>query len=117
MAKCMDCELNSNLWLCLICGNLGCGRKYYDGTGGNNHAVDHATNHHHSLAVKLGTITADGNASVYCYTCNDDVKDNYLSEHMNNFGIAINNLEKTEKTQVELNMEANKNVFLSKEFE
>jgi len=44
MAKCMDCELNSNLWLCLICGNLGCGRKYYDGSGGNNHAVDHATN-------------------------------------------------------------------------
>jgi uncharacterized UBP type Zn finger protein len=26
-AHCLDCELSSNLWLCLTCGNLGCGRS------------------------------------------------------------------------------------------
>ena len=34
LAKCYACDLSTNLWLCLICGNLGCGRKQYDGTGG-----------------------------------------------------------------------------------
>lgn len=33
--------MSANLWLCLICGNCGCGRKYFDGTGGNNHGIDH----------------------------------------------------------------------------
>lgn len=33
MAHCGNCELSSNLWLCLTCGYLGCGRKYFDGTG------------------------------------------------------------------------------------
>jgi ubiquitin carboxyl-terminal hydrolase 5/13 len=42
MAHCGDCDLKQNLWLCMVCGHLGCGRKNYDGTGGNNHAVDHA---------------------------------------------------------------------------
>lgn len=27
--------------MCLECGNLGCGRKYFDGTGGNNHGIEH----------------------------------------------------------------------------
>ena len=33
-AHCGKCELNNNLWLCMICGHLGCGRKNWDGTGG-----------------------------------------------------------------------------------
>jgi len=41
---------------------LGCGRKNYDGTGGNNHAREHSTESGHTLVVKLGTITPDGNA-------------------------------------------------------
>ena len=41
LSKCSDCELSTNLWLCLTCGNVGCGRKYHDGTGGNNHGIDH----------------------------------------------------------------------------
>jgi Zn-finger in ubiquitin-hydrolases and other protein len=31
LAHCKDCELNSNLWLCMTCGNLGCGRAQYGG--------------------------------------------------------------------------------------
>jgi len=60
---CSQCELSSNLWLCLTCGNLGCGRKNHDGSGGNGHALSHFEAHKtHSLAVKTGTITPDGGA-------------------------------------------------------
>lgn len=42
IASCSCCELKTNLWLCLTCGNLGCGRKnYLDNSGGNNHGVNH----------------------------------------------------------------------------
>jgi len=41
LKKCSECDLKSNLWLCLECGNVGCGRKYHDGTGGNNHGISH----------------------------------------------------------------------------
>jgi uncharacterized UBP type Zn finger protein len=46
----------------------------------------------------LGTISAEGNASVHCYACDDEVKDHYLKEHLLNFGIKTDNLVKTEKT-------------------
>ena len=62
LAHCNDCQLSSNLWLCLICGNLGCGRKNYDGSGGNNHGVHHYTNTHHPISVKIGTVTPEGSA-------------------------------------------------------
>lgn len=62
LKHCSECNLSGNLWLCLECGNVGCGRKFFDGTGGNNHGVDHATNSKHSLAVKLGTISSQGEA-------------------------------------------------------
>lgn len=63
-AHCNDCSLSANLWLCLICGSLGCGRKNYDGSGGNGHAIAHFQNTGHALVVKTGTITPDGNACI-----------------------------------------------------
>jgi ubiquitin carboxyl-terminal hydrolase 5/13 len=62
LAKCGDCDLSSNLWLCMTCGHLGCGRKQYDGSGGNNHGVDHGKDAHHPLVCKMGTITPEGTA-------------------------------------------------------
>jgi ubiquitin carboxyl-terminal hydrolase 5/13 len=116
-ATCNECSLSSNLWLCLTCGNLGCGRKYWDGSGGNNHGIDHFDKTHHPLAVKTGTITPDGNASVYCYACNNDVKDENLREHMIHFGINIDEQIKTEKTMTELSLDYNLNLTLSKQIE
>lgn len=75
LANCTDCNLSVNLWLCLHCGYLGCGRKYYDGSGGNNHAVDHGKATGHSVVDKMGTITPEGKASVHCYTCDDEIID------------------------------------------
>lgn len=46
----------------MTCGHLGCGRKNWDGTGGNNHAIDHFESHKHPLVCKLGTITPEGTA-------------------------------------------------------
>jgi len=48
IAKCNDCDLSSNLWLCLTCGNLSCGRKE---TGGNQHAIAHFKKTSHPLKV------------------------------------------------------------------
>lgn len=57
--KCIKCDKTDNLWLNLTDGMILCGRKNWDGTGGNNHAIDHYNETHYPLAVKLGTITAD----------------------------------------------------------
>lgn len=102
LAKCGLCELNQNLWICLHCGHLGCGRKYFDGTGGNGHAVDHFKTTGHAVAVKTGTISAEGNASIFCYHCDDDVKDEALREHLKTLGIEVNEMQKTEKTMAEI---------------
>jgi ubiquitin carboxyl-terminal hydrolase 5/13 len=57
--KCAKCDKKDNLWLNLTDGMILCGRKNWDGSGGNNHAIEHYEKTRHPLAVKLGTITAD----------------------------------------------------------
>lgn len=37
--KCAECDLTSNLWLNLTDGSILCGRRFFDGSGGNDHAV------------------------------------------------------------------------------
>ena len=66
--------MSTNLWICLECGNLGCGRKYFDGTGGNGHGISHFEKTNHAVSIKFGTISKDSNPSSYCYVCNDEVK-------------------------------------------
>ena len=113
-AKCNECDLNSNLWLCLTCGNLSCEKKE---TGGNQHAIEHYKKTNHPIVVKTGTITLHGEASLYCYACDKDVKDENLEEHLKNFGIDINLKKKTDKTITELNLSLNINFTLSKTIE
>ena len=67
LAHCQNCDLSSNLWICMTCGFLGCGRKNYDGSGGNGHAVEHSSSTKHPLAVKTGTITPEGEACKYTF--------------------------------------------------
>lgn len=110
LAHCNDCELKENLWLCMICGNLGCGRQQYGGIGGNGHALKHYETTGHAVSCKLGTITPEGNADIYCYDCNDSKLDNHLAEHLNNFGINIKSQKKTEKNITELQIEQNMNL-------
>lgn len=58
--SCEKCGMKENLWLNLTDGAILCGRKFWDGSGGNNHAIEHYDLTKYPLAVKLGTITPDG---------------------------------------------------------
>lgn len=107
LALCGKCELTSNLWLCLTCGHLGCGRAQFGGVGGNSHGLAHFQETGHPVSVKQGTITAEGSADIYCYACNDARIDPNLSQHLSHFGINVMDLSKTEKSMTELQIEQN----------
>nr|XP_023023125.1 ubiquitin carboxyl-terminal hydrolase 5 isoform X1 [Leptinotarsa decemlineata] len=105
--KCEKCDKTENLWLNLSDGSILCGRKFYDGSGGNNHAMEHYNVTGYPLAVKLGTITKEGKADVFSYSEDDMVEDPDLIKHLAHWGINIANMEKTEKSMVELELELN----------
>lgn len=46
---CMECEGTEALWICLVCGHVGCGR--YQG----GHAASHYRVTNHTYALQLGT--------------------------------------------------------------
>nr|CAG8503511.1 9580_t:CDS:10 [Entrophospora candida] len=106
-AHCKDCDLKENLWLCLVCGNIGCGRQQYGGISGNGHGLAHFESTNHQISCKLGTITPEGTADIYCYVCNDMKLDNEVVKHLANFGINIESQQKTEKSITELQLEQN----------
>ena len=107
LSHCSKCDLNENLWLCLVCGNLGCGRAQFGGVGGNSHGLAHFDETQHEVSVKLGSITPEGSADVFCYKCSDEIKDPELAKHMAHWGINIAEAEKTEKSLTELQLEQN----------
>eukprot|EP01063_Lacrimia_lanifica_P001455 TRINITY_DN10740_c0_g2_i1.p1 TRINITY_DN10740_c0_g2~~TRINITY_DN10740_c0_g2_i1.p1 ORF type:complete len:628 (+),score=143.99 TRINITY_DN10740_c0_g2_i1:48-1886(+) len=84
------CDITHNLWLCLHCGYVACGRiRYFSevGDGGNGHALHHwKTNPDHVLCVKLGTVT-ETDSDTYCYLCEQLVQDPYLHRHLAKYGI------------------------------
>lgn len=108
--KCAKCDKTDNLWLNLTDGTILCGRKNWDGTGGNDHAVNHYRETGYPLAVKLGTITADlEGADVYSYPEDDSVVDPLLAQHLAHFGIDFSSLQKTEMTTAERELDQNIN--------
>jgi BRCA1-associated protein len=64
---CLSCDSREDLWICLICGNIGCGRY----VGG--HAHTHFVQTQHTFAMQLGT------QRVWDY-----VGDNYVHRLVNN---------------------------------
>jgi ubiquitin carboxyl-terminal hydrolase 5/13 len=107
LSHCSQCDLNENLWLCLVCGNLGCGRAQFGGVGGNGHGLAHYDATGHSASVKLGSITPEGLVDVFCYICGDEVQDPAIADHLRHWGINIADREKTEKSLTELQLEQN----------
>lgn len=107
LGHCSECELSENLWLCLSCGNLGCGRQQFGGIGGNSHGVGHTKSTGHPVAVKLGSLTADGTADIYCYACDEERVDPELPNHLAHWGINIKDRVKTEKSLTEMQVEQN----------
>ncbi|KAM0279214.1 hypothetical protein ACHAQH_004759 [Verticillium albo-atrum] len=107
LGHCSSCDLKENLWLCLECGALGCGRKQMGGVDGNSHALAHANESGHGVAVKLGSITPEGTADVYCYKCDDERIDSDLNQHLAHWGIILAEQQKTEKSLTEMQIEQN----------
>ena len=104
---------SASLWVNLSDGFIGGGRRYVDGSGGNNSALDHyaemkAAGKHYPLAVKLGTITPDG-GDIYSYAEDDSVTmpKERLAELLARLGIDIMKMVKTEKDMQELQLELN----------
>ncbi|RXM28244.1 Ubiquitin carboxyl-terminal hydrolase 13 [Acipenser ruthenus] len=93
--KCSKCELRENLWVNLTDGSVLCGKWFFDGNGGNGHALEHYRETNYPLAVKLGTITPDG-ADVYSFDEEEAVLDPHLAEHLSHFGIDMLQMQKTE---------------------
>lgn len=104
--KCSRCDLTNNLWANLTDGTILCGRKYFDGSGGNEHALEYFRETGFPLVVKLGTITPSG-ADVFSYDEDDMVQDPKLAEHLAHFGINMMNMEKSDKTMTELEIDLN----------
>jgi ubiquitin carboxyl-terminal hydrolase 5/13 len=107
LGHCSLCDLQENLWLCLQCGNLGCGRAQFGGLKGNSHGLAHKEQTGHAVAVKLGSITSDGTADVYCYECNEERIDEYLGAHLAHWGIMLAERQKTEKSLMEMQVDEN----------
>ncbi|XP_008104196.3 ubiquitin carboxyl-terminal hydrolase 13 isoform X2 [Anolis carolinensis] len=84
--KCSKCDLRENLWLNLTDGSILCGKWFFDGSGGNGHALEHYKEMGYPLAVKLGTITPDG-ADVYSFDEEEAVLDPHIAKHLAHFGI------------------------------
>ncbi|XP_064418345.1 ubiquitin carboxyl-terminal hydrolase 13 isoform X3 [Latimeria chalumnae] len=93
--KCTKCELRENLWLNLTDGSVLCGKRFFDGCGGNGHALEHYKETSYPLAVKLGTITPDG-ADVYSFDEDEAVLDPHLAKHLAHFGIDMLQMQVTE---------------------
>ncbi|KAM6962866.1 ubiquitin carboxyl-terminal hydrolase 13 isoform 2-T2 [Aplochiton taeniatus] len=93
--KCGKCEMRENLWLNLTDGSVLCGKWFFDGSGGNGHALDHYRESNFPLAVKLDTITPDG-ADIYSFDEEEAVLDPHISEHLSHFGIDMLQMQRTE---------------------
>lgn len=111
LTKCNQCDLKENLWICLHCGALGCGRQQYGSTmKGNSHALAHYEVSQHPVALKLGSLSGDSDSyDAYCYQCNDEVKVPNLAAILKKYGIDLEKTKKTEKSLVELNIDQNLN--------
>lgn len=108
--KCAKCDKTDNLWLNLTDGMILCGRSNWDGTGGNDHAIEHYREKKYPLAVKLGTLSADlEKADVFSYPEDESVDDPLLAQHLAFFGIDFSSLQKTEMTTAEKELDQNMN--------
>lgn len=69
--KCQMCNINENLWICLECGHIGCGRKQ-EGMVGNGHALEHfhstKNSNQHPCSVLISSIS-NNTGDTFCYIC------------------------------------------------
>ena len=106
---CKECDLQSNLWICLACGWVACGRDQV-GLKGNSHMLRHYSTSKHSVVVKL-TSLSHSDYDAYCYLCDDALAIPNCLELIqklfksNNYPLA--SVNKTEDTLFELELQQN----------
>ncbi len=96
-ARCAACGLRGNSWLNLIDGSVLCGRRQFDGSGGNGCALAHAEAAAAAgapvpLVAKLGTLSADLRAGllhgdVFSYDLPGAVLLTSLGAHLAHWGV------------------------------
>ncbi|KAL0249087.1 hypothetical protein GEMRC1_004321 [Eukaryota sp. GEM-RC1] len=103
-----DCDISENLWFCLTCHSLFCGRQQAFSVG-RGHGLEHFHSTGHSVVVKVGTIgvkngilTGEG----FCYQCDDCVEVSDLTEMVNKLKIDLSSVI-VEKSTLELNAAIN----------
>lgn len=62
ISACNECSSPTNLWLCLTCGHLGCGRA------SSRHAVTHNEATNHPLVLQLANPGREP-GELWCYSC------------------------------------------------
>ena len=70
--KCGACGLESNLWSCLECGYIGCGREQY-GIEGSGHALCHFQETSHPVSAFIRDLYNLEPKAVFCYVCDSFV--------------------------------------------
>ncbi|PRP79961.1 ubiquitin carboxyl-terminal hydrolase 49 [Planoprotostelium fungivorum] len=69
---CSGCQADDHIWVCLLCGNIGCGRFV------KQHAIQHWTTKSHPLAMEIFSKVT------HCYSCN-----NWVSNDDSNKSLSI----------------------------
>lgn len=70
--KCDHCDVNENIWICLECGHMGCGREQ-EGIVGNGHAMKHFKECGHGQSILASSIVS-GCGDTFCYVCDDFIQ-------------------------------------------
>lgn len=73
--KCDHCDITENIWICLDCGHMGCGRQQ-EGAIGNGHGIQHFKESNHSQSV-LSSSISEGHGDTFCYCCDDFILNPY----------------------------------------
>ena len=72
--KCNSCTCDENLYACLDCDYIGCGRIQY-GSKGQGHMLEHYKETKHAQVVKI-----NDTKYVYCYECNTPINNQITIE-------------------------------------
>ncbi|ORD96179.1 UBP14 [Hepatospora eriocheir] len=100
--QCNECDINDNVWKCLECGYVGCGRNQY-GIEGNNHMFNHYKSTDHFRTLSLNS-KSDYYLKVYCYKC-----DYYIKCDLSN--INFNTTENRNFNLININLNNSNNNF------
>ncbi|ADM11201.1 isopeptidase T [Encephalitozoon intestinalis ATCC 50506] len=73
--SCKVCDVKTRLWVCFICGYVGCGRMQY-GAEGNGHARAHYEETQHNVFVLVPSLIKES-CEVFCYLCDSNIRFHY----------------------------------------